>query len=260
MTSECRLLRQDRGFTLTELAVVMVIAALLVGGLLLPLSAQLDVRNLNDNRKAMAEVREALLGFAAANGRLPCPAATTTASEVAGAGVESALVSGVCPNHTGVLPWATLGVSEGDAWGHRFTYRVSPVFVQSVPPPGTAWPSPCTTNPQNAAFVLCSRGELDILSSTGGNGIASDVPAVIISHGKNGNGAYTAEGTQLAVGSDADERENQIVSSGATGWTDDGMAKKFVKRSTPTASYDDEVVWIPPGLLFNRMITAGRLP
>ena len=45
----------DRGFTLTELAVVLVIVALVVGSMLIPLSTQADLRDTNDTRKAMAE-------------------------------------------------------------------------------------------------------------------------------------------------------------------------------------------------------------
>ena len=68
----------DYGFTLTELAVVMVIVALLIGGLLLPLAAQEDLRKVRATESTLYEVRDALLGFAAANGRLPCPASLSS--------------------------------------------------------------------------------------------------------------------------------------------------------------------------------------
>jgi prepilin-type N-terminal cleavage/methylation domain-containing protein len=44
--SKLRQYRDSTGFTLIELAIVMFIVTLLLGGMLLPLSAQQDVRNL----------------------------------------------------------------------------------------------------------------------------------------------------------------------------------------------------------------------
>lgn len=254
-----------QGFTLTELAVVLVIVALLLGGLLLPLSAQIELRNINDNRKAMAEIREALLGYAAVHGRLPCAAKPDLASQASGAGVEMTQgAGGPCDPSVlaGVLPWVTLGVSENDAWGRRYSYRVSSTFARNVPPPNDAVSGcgPAPPIPANAAFALCANGDISIRSAKGGVLVADEVPAVIISHGNNGHGAYTAEGTRLPAGADADELENQVLRNLASVWTDLPNQKEFVRRTAPTATYDDEVVWIPPGLLFNRMITAGKLP
>lgn len=240
----------DQGFTLTELAVVLVIVSLLIGGLLVPLSAQVDIRSTNDTRTALAEIREALLGFAVANGRLPCPALPSTASGVAGAGLEVAppLPGAGCVSLAGVLPWATLAVSENDAWGRRYSYRVTSAFSRF--PVGAA----------TAGFTLSSTGDLTIRPAKGAALIADRVPAVVISHGKNGNGAYLSQGTQLPVGVDADEQENQLTNTAPGVWIDGPVVAEFVKRAAPTATYDDEVVWISPGVLFNRMISAGKLP
>jgi hypothetical protein len=56
----------------------MFIVSLLLGGMLLPLSAQQDVRAYGDTQKTLAEARDALLGYAMANDRLPCPASSTS--------------------------------------------------------------------------------------------------------------------------------------------------------------------------------------
>ena len=48
------------GFTLTELAVVLMIVALLIGGMLVPLSAQNDIRNVNETQKTLNDIRDAL--------------------------------------------------------------------------------------------------------------------------------------------------------------------------------------------------------
>jgi len=241
------------GFTLTELALVLVIVSLLVGSLLVPLSTQIELRNTSETRKFLAEVREALLGYAVAKGRLPCPASATTVSGTPGAGIETPLnAAGFCPNAAGVVPWATLGVSETDAWGRRLTYRVTPEFAQCVPPPpfvasGTLCASP------SVSFGLNSLGNLDVLAA-GGTLIATKVPAVVVSHGRNGNGAFTPQGTQRPVGADADELDNQLTAAGTN-----TANFNFVSRP-PGDAFDDEVIWLAPGVLLSRMVSALRLP
>jgi len=56
------------GFSLVELAIVLIIVALLLSSLLSPLSAQIDQRNYNETQQQISEIREALIGFAVANG------------------------------------------------------------------------------------------------------------------------------------------------------------------------------------------------
>lgn len=248
-----------RGFTLTELAVVLVIVSLLIGGLLVPLSSQMEIRNMTETRRSLAEIREALLGFAVVNGRLPCPALATTISGAAGAGIEGTPQNDGCTEVAGVLPWATLGVYEHDAWGRRYSYRVTKAFTR--PPGAVAAPACVAVPPANSGFALCSQGDMTIRpSATTVAKIADNVPAVVVSHGSNGNGAYTSQGVQLPPGTDADQVENQLLALSSGTWKDDGVDKTFVKKTAPTPTFDDEVVWIPPGVLFNRMITAGKLP
>jgi len=238
------------GFTLIEMAMVLMIVGLLLGGMLVPLSAQMDQRNVSDTQKALSDIKEALIGYAIANGRFPCPAApsTPTGQTVSGvsAGTSVPLSSNVCPILAGVLPWATLGVNETDAWGNRYTYRVDTNFSDSNSNP--TYGSGCPT-PTNASFTLCSSGTLNVLSAaSGGVTIAGNVPVVIVSHGKNAAGAWTPQGTQiLPVSSYPDEQDN---SNGNT---------TFVSH-TPTPTFDDLVVWISPNILFNRMVAAGKLP
>ena len=52
------------GFTLVEIAIVLVIVGLLIGGLLTPLAAQLEQRRGSETQKALDEAKEALFGFA----------------------------------------------------------------------------------------------------------------------------------------------------------------------------------------------------
>jgi len=259
------------GFSLVELAIVLLIVSLVVGGLLAPLSAQVDLRKASDTRKSLQEIREALLGFAAVNGRLPCPAIPTTPSDNPRAGHEGdgqvplVLPGGVCPNPRapgvsgvpGVLPWATLGLNETDGWGRRYSYQVEATFSQAL---GMPSPPPCASVSPAAAFVLCSPSTLRVRSSADGGVIAGNVPAVVISHGKNGHGAFTPDGKRLPIGTgadaDLDEEDNQLASTNP-GWV--FLNNDFVSK-TPTPTFDDEVVWISQGVLFSRMIGVGKLP
>jgi len=92
------------------MAMVLMIVGLLLGGMLVPLSAQMDQRNVTDTRKQLDEIQQALIGFAIVNGRLPCPASPTSN------GVESFVSGGAsggyCSNfNNGFVPAATLGIT-----------------------------------------------------------------------------------------------------------------------------------------------------
>ncbi|OHC67779.1 MAG: hypothetical protein A2045_07680 [Rhodocyclales bacterium GWA2_65_20] len=230
-----------RGFTLTELAVVLVIIALLIGGMMVPLSAQQDMRNRQDTDKALANIRDAILGFAVVNGYLPCPASPTVQTGTGGAtcpgaagceartGTSCTSISGGVSY--GVMPWATLGLPETDSWGNRYTYAVTATFSDS-----------------GSKFSLSSTSNIDVYSAAppGGTPLASNgLPVIAISHGKNGFGAYTPQGTQQSTANAAsDETENF-----------NGNAD-FVSNT----AIDDQLMWISPGVLMNRMVTAGKLP
>lgn len=211
---------KQRGFSLIEMAVVLVIVGLLVTGLLLPLSAQIDQRNYNETQRELSDIREALIGFslsnAAANGSpyLPCP-------DTNGDGFEDRL-AGVCANAVAGLPWATLGLGRLDRWSNPYIYRVTLAFANS-----------------NNGFNLGTPRDIQVLDAAGGAVIAANLPAIVVSKGKAGAGAGASE----VENSDGDN--------------------VFVDRTPTNAganAYDDVVVWLPSAILFNRMVTAGRLP
>ena len=228
-------MRRARGFTLVELAVALAVIGLLLGMLIVPLNAQIDQQRINDARKQLALVNEALVGFAVANGRLPCPATPGTANTTAGAGTENK-PGAACGITHGVVPWATLGLPETDPWGWRFTYRVTGEFAND-PALGL-----------QATLALGDNADITVKAATGGLDIATFVPAMVVSHGKNGLGAYQTSGVQMTTtGAGADELENANADS------------IFVSK-LPEPTYDDVVLWLSPHVLKSRMVAANRLP
>lgn len=223
-------MRKMRGFSLIEIAVVLVIMGLVLGGLLLTMGTYQQYQRSQQTQRQLAEARDALIGFAATRGRLPCPA------DPAGNGQERTPTAAGCTTGVeGELPWATLGLPRVDAWGLALRYAVSAEFARSSGvtyagcPPGQP-----TTPPTNARFALCSVGTYTA-SDLAGQAVGQQLPAVLWSEGPNGNSA--------GVG----ENENRDG--------DNNFA-----ASTPTQDFDDIVEWVPPTVLMNRMLQAGRLP
>lgn len=123
--------RKQSGFTLTEIAIVMLVIGLALVGALGPVNRLFQISQTNANQERLDAARDALLSFAAINGRLPCPDRT-------GDGVEDRNTNGATPTlgcaggiNEGFLPWVTLGVQQTDYWGTRFRYRVSAEFTRS---------------------------------------------------------------------------------------------------------------------------------
>ena len=226
--------RHGTGFTLVELAIVLVIVALLASGLMVGIAAQRNAAETIDAQRQLENIREALLGFAMANGRLPCPADPALAG-----GIEDRPNSSSPCNRTfGVIPWATLSLPETDPWGRRFTYFANASFTAPLPPGALA------------SFTLSTIGNADIKNTVtpppASVTIASNLPAVVVTHGSNGLGAWQINGTQLG-GAAGDELENA------------NSTLTFVSR-TPGNNFDDLVVWIVPSILNARMVATGRLP
>ena len=232
------------GFTLVELTIVLVIVALLIGGMLLPLSAQRDLQSTSETQKQLSEIKEALIGFAIINGRLPRPANSATD------GTERS----VCSNDadcTGFIPWQVLGVKNTDSWNKLIRYSVSVDFSKNTFSLTTVATKKIQTRDStgNATYLF---GQASACNAT--SNLCS--PAVIFSQGKQRFGT-SADGVALSGGTatSIDEAAN-----------DSGGGVSFMSRiatdNTAAAGgeFDDIVTWISPTVLFNRMVAAGKLP
>jgi prepilin-type N-terminal cleavage/methylation domain-containing protein len=244
------------GFSLVELTIVLIIIALLSTGLMFGVSAQRKISENTDVQRQIEGIREVLIGFAMTNGRLPCPADPTLLTEIGGNEDQTCVISGcpkpptapvvtppipadvACSRQYGVIPWKSLGIIETDPWGSRFTYFV-----------GFEFSNPLTyeerQNGMRSRFKMETNGSANIEDGAS-NVIASDTPAVIVSHGSRAAGAYLPIGKPLE-GATGDEKENS------------NETLKFIAKQ-PNDAFDDIVTWVVPSILKSRMVAAGRLP
>jgi type II secretory pathway pseudopilin PulG len=250
-----------RGFTLIELAVGIFIIVLILGSILVPLNTQVEQRQVSDTQRTMEEIKEALLGFAIANGYLPCPDTDGDGvSNPAGAPPAYPAAVTACTNGEGWVPWVTLNVAQGDAWSNRFRYRVTtPEFTN------TAVTGSCAAS--DGRIGLCDTGNINVNTRNSVKGqmsLAVNVIAVILSHGRNGYGATSTDGIarQPAPVANTDETTNTNGTLNYVSRTQVGVSAgcSDTTGTTPLCEFDDIVTWLSAYTLFNRMIAAGKLP
>lgn len=244
------------GFTLIEMAVVLILLTLIAGGALIPLNAQIEQRQQTETGKTLEQIKEALIGFAIANDRLPCPASAISN------GVEDPPGGGSCSNaYNGFVPAVTLGLSHTDAqgyaldaWSNRIRYAVAKSNSNAF----------TTTNGMQNTGMATLSSELRVCASSVGNTPNSP--------------PQTSCGTALALTATAQNAVPAIIFSQGRNWATGGISGDeasnlnvdavFISH-TPTPSnfpaaqggeFDDIVTWLSPNILYNRMVAAGRLP
>ena len=243
-------MRQRAGFTLVELAVVLIIIGLLLSGLLIPLTTQQDMRQQSEAEKQLAEIRDAMIGFAQVNKRLPCPA-----RDVASPGLTTGTEDCTAGNNYGVIPWRDLGVKSSDPWGRLIRYRVSPSYRMDI----------TTTTVESktlAELVIRTRQGGALIDLT--NATEPNVAAVIYSHGKTGFG-NKSDNTDICRSADGSACPGVPAGFGnADEVTNNDGGTTYISR-TPApqgvagGAFDDVLVWIPKTVLANRLIAAGKL-
>jgi prepilin-type N-terminal cleavage/methylation domain-containing protein len=238
------------GFTLVEMAIVLGIIALILGTSLTLLSAQQDQRRIEDTNSRLATAQEALIGFAIAYGRLPCPAsAASNGMESFASGGSAA--NGNCSNfYNGLLPASTLGLtpvdSQGfaiDAWGNRIPYAVTAANSHAFTITDGMKNAGISTLAPDLQVCSTSTG-ITATSCAAGSSLASNgVPVVIYSTGRNGAYGGTSADEAANLNNDRVFVYHTPNPDGATG-----------------GYFDDQLIWLSQYILFNRMIQAGKLP
>ncbi len=225
-----------RGFTLVELAIVLVIIGLIVGSFVGTLSSRIEATHIAETKQGLDDIKTAIFGYVYKNGVLPCP-------DTDGNGESNA-----CTN-SGLVPSVTLGLGSGDAWNNRYEYWIDDAAF-------------AVTFDLDTNSTAADGGEIEQRNSAGTAlvPLAKSAVAIIFSRGKNGLGSTGVDGTvkvalpALGAGHD-DEIEN-----------DDGN-NRFVSRPPTTAGastaggeFDDLLIWISEFELKAKMVEAGKLP
>ena len=247
----------QEGFSLVELTVVILIMGLLLGSLMMPLSAQRENARVREAREQLDTVRAALEGFALLNGFLPCPATPSSNGSAAN-------VSGGCSAQHGFVPSTTLNLNGQrnadnlllDPWGSPLRYSVS---ASDANGDGT-WDF-VTAGQMRAVTITGLQPDLVVCSSeagasgTGcgspGTTLTDGVPMVLHSLGKDWSGFTSA--AQL---------ENVGATIGAGPAYPVNADNVFVTRpfsDAPGNEFDDLVAWLPPNVLYGRLVAAGHL-
>jgi prepilin-type N-terminal cleavage/methylation domain-containing protein len=250
---------RHRGFTLVELAMVVLIVALLLGGMLGMYSRQVELSKISDTKRTLETVRDALVGFAAANGRLPCPATSASNGLEAPAG-GTCTVSTVSMPGVGFVPASTLALTpvdnQGfllDAWGSRVRYAVtisSPISSEFTTQ-GQIRAKLTDLDPNTPApdLQVCSTATGVTGAGTGSAACASastlttNAVAVIFSVGKNGVlGGTGGAGTDESKNLDGD----RVF-----------ISHESASSSAPNGEFDDILIWLSPPILYNRILSGG---
>ena len=191
----------------------------------------------------LAQAREALLGFAATNGRLPRPAASALD------GRERPVDCLADADCSGFLPWVALGVSGVDSWGKLLRYSVTPEMSRA---PIVSFSAVANRTVRRRD----SRGELQYIAGQQQCDVSAQcLPCVLFSQGKDnfGTAASGVAQANMARGNideAANEQASREYSDRASG----------MNAAGPGGAFDDMLSWITLPVLYQRMRTARNLP
>ena len=211
----------SRGFTLIELSVVVVIMVMLMSLGLGVLNAQLVSAAQAETKKRQAIIQDALTAYLGANKRLPCPDVPNNSngsgdtSQVTGTEDRTGgVATGACSGNIGVVPYATLGLGRElalDGWGNFMTYSI-PAGSGTCPGTGLDWSlSTCFGTAKDSPYELFEGTVAAPIPA------ASNVLAVVVSHGPNGFAAWGRQGSRNVMPLGCEEAHNAVATvSGCT--------------------------------------------
>jgi prepilin-type N-terminal cleavage/methylation domain-containing protein len=254
-------MKRSLGFTLIEMAIVLVIIGLIAGAAVRVITPLKNVTKTDLTLQHLAIINKALQLYMIQNGCLPCPAdgslpstsltnnagkAFTSAGAVAASPCDT---TGACLTTNRVVPWITLNISEdeaSDGWGDRIRYIIAgtqPVLCSSTSITTSNGMIRCSTS-GSSAFPTggVTVNDLDANPST------SVLAAyVLISSGSDRASALQAY-TGTATGNTASG--NQLTNAG----TGTSFYKGTRNDSSGSSYFDDIVSFKTPSVL---ILTCG---
>ena len=169
--------------------------------------------------------------------------------------------TGLTPNGTvvtGIVPWISLGISSdaaSDGYYNRFTYQVVLTATSTKLTPQTVSGISGTISLHSSGpGVLGTPPTGNQINDCGNTGTGQPNPcaavAILVSHGRNGYGAYSDQGIQQSAATGPDELENT-----------NGDSRFVVKdfSDSPTNPFDDIVLALTPNDLLTQLVQGGVL-
>lgn len=280
-------IKYGHGFTLIEVAMVMIIIGLMLAASIAPLSSMIERNKIEETDAILNDVMEALYGFAIANGRLPCPATALSLGNEDVATLCPGTAASIAAGAHGFVPGRLLGISGKynddelllDAWNNPIRYSVTQSDRPNTNPATAANSQPDFTtanemrilgiNDLLADLIICSRfsgpGHSCAPAPPTNNTLATNAVAVLLSLGEDG--ARTVTGNdQLENAGEAGTTLVAALPPAGTGLSYQVAADRvFVSRSyknttTGTGAYKHQIKWMSPNTLYAKMIAAGQLP
>jgi prepilin-type N-terminal cleavage/methylation domain-containing protein len=185
-----------RGFTLLELAIVLLVIAVVTGMAAVSGISVLATARLTSTQLKMKTIDEVLMKYRIATGRLPCPGDLTLAPGASSYGVEAAN-PGSCTGGTpsanftgkgvtntsatgaeGAVPAVTLGLSPDmmlDGWGNKFRYAVDISMT--------------ATGAFASVNIGCTNGAITVNDASGNPRTTAAIYA-LVSSGASAHGAF----------------------------------------------------------------------
>jgi type II secretory pathway pseudopilin PulG len=211
--------QKNAGFTLVDMSIMLAVVAAGIAMLLSSFSVKKQERDMGVTSDHRVEIQAALDSYFTQNGYYPCPASgsvafgsasfgrATSCSAAAVAGVsDPAVPAGYAATDAmriGVVPVRTLQLPDDymfDGWGNRITYAV----IKNLAKDSATYTAYTTAVTTGVIQILDSSSTQVTPTST-----STVVAYTLVSHGKNGLGAYTRKGiTGGACSTTALDKEN----------------------------------------------------
>lgn len=217
--------RRAVGFTLIEIAVVVLIAGILLTAGLSLVKSRLEAAQIEVTQKKQDAIKQALISYLGKYKRLPCPDVDRNGREDRDPNPPYPCGLAGTPQDFGGVPYADLGLERSvalDGWENYIRYIVSPNwrFTYGLPVTSTTTnnPSPTTAFAADAPFVpKVSQGTIALYTNTTLVPVldpcinSTGAVVALVSHGKNGFYATNVSGnTNTGPAGPSDETQNAV--------------------------------------------------
>ena len=236
-------------------AVIMIVSSTALSVLLGGNSVSRDLRRAQASAANSGNAVAALIVQVNQSATVPCPDRNEdgdTEATCDGSGGFS---------RAGTLPWRTLGIQQSDAvdaYGNYYTYVVSDVAKDICLSIANDYDSGAAAEVTGS---LIDATDLEVLLTTESIGTGTATPFVVLSHGPNGFGAISENGTQRAVPPTAHsfEANNDLLNPTAiyTGPLDENGTNAFDDQVFVATSAELQAVCerLTPGGALNASVT-----